>query len=387
MKKKILFTILLFGALFPFQVDALSGNINVSCDKTTLSPQESTTCHVTGTANEEVSTVSAKVKVGDQLTLVSVKTDSIWQGDGDGGQIELYTDTNKSGTFAIATFTIKAKSTAGDTNVMIDSVYFSDAAFEQFAISSVTRNIHISTPVVEIPDEEPEAGHDNTPSTSTPDTNYGQNVDHKSSDATLKSLTVDVDGFVFDKNKVEYQLEVDNSIDVIHISAEATDDQAVVTLPDHLNLNVGNNVFEIKVTAEDGTILTYRINVNRLENVLSNNAYLSKLVIADHEIDFHKETTYYVLEKVTTSSLDLQIETENENATYQVYGNQNLTDQDAIVIRVTAEDGTNQEYIIYVNEVSKTPNIPISSILCVCFLILSISLNVFQFWKHKTSHK
>ncbi len=387
MKKKILFTILIFGALFPFQIDALSGTINVSCDKTTLSPQESTTCHVTGNASEEVSTVSARVKVGDSLTLVSVKTDAIWQGDGDGGQIELYTDTNKSGTFAIASFTIKANSIDGDTSVMIDSVYFSDASFEQYAVSSATRNIRITTPVIETPNEKPETGNDNTPSTSTPDTNHGPNVVHKSSDASLKSLTVDIEGFTFDKNKIEYQLEVDNSIDEIHIQAEATDDQAVVALPDDFHLQVGNNLFEVTVTAEDGTVLTYKINVNRLEKVLSNNTYLSKLVIMDHEIDFHKETTYYVLEKVTTSSLDLQIETENENATYQVYGNQNLTDQDAIVIRVTAEDDTNQAYVIYVDEVSKAPNISIFSILCVCFLILSIFLNVFQFWKHKTSHK
>ena len=125
MNKKIIMTLGLVGVLIPLNTKALTGNVNLSCEATTLKPGESTNCTIKGNINEEVSAVSIKLGVGDNLTLSNIKTDSSWQGDGEGGNIELYTDTNKTGNFPIATFTVKADSIkeGANTNITLSNIH------------------------------------------------------------------------------------------------------------------------------------------------------------------------------------------------------------------------------------------------------------------------
>ena len=133
MNKKILMTVGLIGILIPFNTKALTGSVNLSCTTTTLKPGESTNCTIKGNINEEVSAVSIKLGVGDNLTLSNVKTDSSWQGDGEGGNIELYTDSNKKGEFPIATFTVKSDSLkeGANTNITLSNVNLSDKDFTE----------------------------------------------------------------------------------------------------------------------------------------------------------------------------------------------------------------------------------------------------------------
>ena len=82
-----------------------------------------------------------------------------------------------------------------------------------------------------------------------------------SSDNTLKSLSVDEHELTpaFNKDTTEYKLTVDQSIEKIKINASANDSKASVAGTGEVNLANGENTIEIKVTAENGNVKTYKL--------------------------------------------------------------------------------------------------------------------------------
>ena len=113
----------------PINIKALTGSISIKCDKESYSINETATCKVTGTSDEEVKSVAAKVS-SENLN-VSFVTDSIWQGTGDDGNIQLYSDKGQTGTFNIGTLKISVKdSSYGVVSgiVTLSNVKYSDVA-------------------------------------------------------------------------------------------------------------------------------------------------------------------------------------------------------------------------------------------------------------------
>lgn len=90
-------------------------------------------------------------------------------------------------------------------------------------------------------------------------------VKEKSSDSSLSGLFLNGGTLKpnFDKNIKEYSTTVHSSYDTINIGANASDYKATVTGDGEKKLNFGNNKFTIKVTAEDGSICEYFIDVYR----------------------------------------------------------------------------------------------------------------------------
>lgn len=130
MKKKISYLIIFtLIVIMPINIKALTGSISIKCDKESYSINETATCKVTGTSDEEVKSVAAKVS-SENLN-VSFVTDSIWQGTGDDGNIQLYSDKGQTGTFNIGTLKISVKdSSYGVVSgiVTLSNVKYSDVA-------------------------------------------------------------------------------------------------------------------------------------------------------------------------------------------------------------------------------------------------------------------
>ena len=81
---------------------------------------DTATCSVKGTSNEEVYSISASIVDTSNATIEFI-TDSAWQGNGDEGNIQLYTDTGKKGTFNIGTLKVKLKDTStSDTSLGLE---------------------------------------------------------------------------------------------------------------------------------------------------------------------------------------------------------------------------------------------------------------------------
>ena len=88
-----------------------------------------------------------------------------------------------------------------------------------------------------------------------------------STNANLKSLGVE--GYeitpAFDKDKLEYELEVENDIEKVKVVASRADNAASVSGAGEVNLLEGSNKVEVVVTAEKGNKKTYVINITRKE--------------------------------------------------------------------------------------------------------------------------
>ena len=319
MKKKVLLIVTVLGAMIPFHVNALNGSVNLECDKVTLDPGESTTCHVTGNITEEVSTVSAQIKVGEHLTLVSVSTDSIWEGDGEEGNVQLYTDVNKIGTFKIASFVVQADDTGGvSTHVSLTDVHLSDADFQETSFTVPDVEIQISS---------------------------------VSTINTLSNLTVDGKTITgFSPDITNYRIDVGATVSSIEISATKTSDTSTITGDIGVKkLSYGENRFEINVTGENSIENSYILIVNRPESRM-----LSKLAINNQEIELQEavyEYTVTVEHDVTSLTLTSELQNPDFVTFVDDFGPREITDlkvgNNTVLVKVVDRD--NQELIYTIN--------------------------------------
>ena len=263
MKKKIIIFIALISVLLPINVKALTGSINLSCDKTKLNPNEETTCYVKGNINEEVSGIDATLVLGDNLTLSSITKDSIWDsGDvgTDSNKIVLVTSNNPKGNFNVVTFKVKAGSKSNmDTKISLSDVKLSNAT--DFTETDFT----VDDVKIRIP----------------------------STVNTLSSLTVSGTTFNFNENTTSYELEVDS--DKVTISATRKDTNSVVSGDTgSRNLKYGLNTFYVKVTSESGSVKTYTLKITRPDNRSKEN-YMLSFKFSNYDVDFSKDKTNYDL--------------------------------------------------------------------------------------------
>ena len=263
MKKKIIIFIALIGVLLPVNAKALTGSINLSCDKIKLNPNEETTCYVKGNINEEVSGIDATLVLGDNLTLSSITKDSIWDsGDvgTDSNKIVLVTSNNPKGNFNVVTFKVKAGSKSNmDTKISLSDVKLSNAT--DFTETDFT----VDDVKIRIP----------------------------STVNTLSSLTVSGTTFNFNVNTTSYELEVDS--DKVTISATRKDTNSVVSGDTgSKNLKYGLNTFYVKVTSESGSVKTYTLKITRPDNRSKEN-YMLSFKFGNYDLDFSKDKTNYDL--------------------------------------------------------------------------------------------
>ena len=358
--------------LLPINVKALSGSINISCNDSNVIVGNSTNCSITGNSDSEVSALAMTLSSGGSISISNIVTSSVWQGNGSDGDIQLYTDNNKTGNFSIATFTVTGNS-VGSGTITASGVMFTGADFNDVGVSG--KNIVINVKEKETPKPNPEPtpkpsnnGNNNNNS------NNNNNQIKKSNDATLKSLSISDVNFEFSSDKYDYEVDVNNDVDKIEIEAIVNNDKAKVTIPEDLSLKIGKNKFTIVVEAEDGTKKEYNISINRLDRKLSNNAYLSKLTIEGYDIIFRKDKYIYNIGDIKNNKLNVKAEAEDKTSKIDIYGNNSIGKNGVIVVKVTAEDKTTSEYIIYVNNNSTN----IKDILLICFLclfIISIIIN------------
>ena len=372
MRKKIILMGVVLSILLPINVKALSGSINISCNDSNVIVGNSTNCSITGNSDSEVSALAMTLSSGGSISISNIVTSSVWQGNGSDGDIQLYTDNNKTGNFSIATFTVTGNS-VGSGTITASGVMFTGADFNDVGVSG--KNIVINVKEKETPKPNPEPtpkpsnnGNNNNNS------NNNNNQIKKSNDATLKSLSISDVNFEFSSDKYDYEVDVNNDVDKIEIEAIVNNDKAKVTIPEDLSLKIGKNRFTIIVEAEDGTKKEYNISINRLDRKLSNNTYLSKLTIEGYDIIFRKDKYIYNIGDIKNNKLNVKAEAEDKTSKIDIYGNNSIGKNGVIVVKVTAEDKTTSEYIIYVNNNSTN----IKDILLICFLclfIISIIIN------------
>lgn len=146
MVRKYFIIILLIIMVFPINVNALSGQITISCDKSVINPDSTLNCSISGKKiNTPISSFHGKIILGDGLTLVSVTKDSSWEGSGDGGIIDLYTDVNKRGNVNFVSFIVKGnKKLSNKVIIKVEEMVVSNDDFVEHKLDVVSKEIKVS---------------------------------------------------------------------------------------------------------------------------------------------------------------------------------------------------------------------------------------------------
>ena len=139
---------------------------------------------------------------------------------------------------------------------------------------------------------------------------------------------------------------------------EPTEKEASYEVLNNYDLQTGENIVTIRVTAPDGiTTKDYVITVTK-EGSKNNN--LASLSVADHELMpvFHKSVTFYTLDvSNTTNNILIKASAEDSNATITGIGVQTVkTGENYFDIVVTSEAGTTKTYTILVTKEASDNN-------------------------------
>lgn len=204
----------------------------------------------------------------------------------------------------------------------------------------------------------------------------------KSKDADLKKLEVSTGSLnpSFHANNTSYTVNVSEDTTTISVSATKKDSKATITYEykgesrsnlNDLNLEYGNNVAKVLVTAEDGTRKDYYITINRK---MSDNAFLKKIETNKGTLSplFNKNTNDYTIEvENNISDISLNVEKDHDKAsvTYKFKG-ETVTDlndlsldygDNLVEVLVTAQDGTTNTYKVNVKR-KKSDNAYLSNL-------------------------
>ena len=195
--------------------------------------------------------------------------------------------------------------------------------------------------------------------------NYGDNkvkVEVEAEDGSIRTYTInikrsyDLDLFTIttDRGEVtpkvssevlDYYLEVERNISDITVAAIANRSNVKVEGNGYYDLELGENIIEIKVSATDGNYKTYKIHVTRKK---SSNNNLDNLYVHEGTLDkaFDKEHLEYDVDvPFGTESLTIDVTLADSHATYEIIGNDNLKPgKNEVQVKVIAEDGTIKIY-------------------------------------------
>lgn len=183
-----------------------------------------------------------------------------------------------------------------------------------------------------------------------------QGKSSQSSNVTLQVLRLDKEGVIpsFDKEIHEYYLTVSNDVQNIEVLAISENPNATIEVTGNTNLQEGLNLITIRVTSEDKTQSNvYTIEVTKTGNLELANTNLEILAIENvflnPPFDSH-ETNYKAEVSNTTETINLLAVPENEQATVEVNGKDNLVEGNNVVtVIVTAPNGfTKKKYQVEV---------------------------------------
>ena len=207
---------------------------------------------------------------------------------------------------------------------------------------------------------------------------------NKSSNANLITLGItpkDYDFSGFSKDKTSYSVTVPNDVDSLEVKYEKADSKAKVKVTGNDNLEVGTNIINVVVTAQDGTTKTYKIKVTKLAtednkpgNVIDEendlNLYLTSLSIDGLELSpaFDKNvfsyTTTIDMDTNDMSEVKVNAEANDSKATVEITGNTNLVEGENLInIVVKGTESSEQTvYQITVNKISQASEIASNNI-------------------------
>jgi len=259
MNKKLITTLMIF-LVFIFALQLNTYAVIVSTDKQVDSGSGNVTVSVT--SKQSLGAYTLKLVDTAGLTLVSAASDG--QVSADNKTITNFSD---KGITSLGTFTFKVPTVSKDTtyNVKFSITGMETPDLDPIADESNTAVIKVIAPVVKpeskpeetpsTPEQKPESKPEEKPTT--------PSTSSKSSDTSLKSLSITPFGKINKASSGIYDITVDNSLEKVTVKAVANSSKASVDGNKEYELEEGTNQIKIIVTAEDGSTETHKIKIRR----------------------------------------------------------------------------------------------------------------------------
>lgn len=389
MKKKLVITLLVFVAcIFALQLNTFA--VIISTDREVNSGSGEVTIVVT--SNQSLGAYTLRLTDTAGLTLLS---------SSGGGEISsdkrTITNSSSTGITTLGSFTFQVPTVSSDTTY---NVRFSITGMETTELASVpdesnTAVIRVKAPTPPVVDPEPEQPVNPQPEPPAQDPEPEQpsvpEQPSKSSDTSLKSLSVSPFGVINKASSGIYDITVENTLEKVTIKAVPNDNNAtLVSGNGEVSLKEGLNSFKIVVRAEDGTEGTNTLVIRKKvaennepitpPNVIDENKNnekpeepekpedpeapeenkdtelgLTNLVIAGIQLNptFSKDVYEYKAEfSEDIDTLEILATPSVENAKVEITGNSNLKlGKNVITIIVKSEDDeTTKNYQIEVTK-------------------------------------
>lgn len=191
----------------------------------------------------------------------------------------------------------------------------------------------------------------------------------KSTNNFLSSLTLNQGAISFNKSTNNYTVIVDNNVTTVAINASAEDSKATVSGAGSKNLRVYSNNFPIRVTAENGSVRTYNVNVVRRDEdgnagALSKNNNLSSLSVEGCDLGFDKSILRYECEvENLTDKVEVEATPEDVKSTVDIIKIEPLrVGLNEIKIIVTSESDEEKEYVVVINRSGSAPTVKMENL-------------------------
>ena len=159
----------------------------------------------------------------------------------------------------------------------------------------------------------------------------------------------------FNKNTSNYNVVIGNQETKLDLSAIPEVDTSRVTIVGNDNLKVGVNTVTVEVTAKDGSLRVYTLNVTRSEK--SADTKLKEINVGGGyslSPSFSPDTyEYNITVPGTVEDLDISAIAKNANATVEITGNKKLKEgNNVVLLKVTDANGFTQYYRVNVEKKS-----------------------------------
>lgn len=328
MKKKtikILLTLISAIVLYLLLTTTSQAALSISTSKSTVSPGESFSVTVSVSSNE-AGAINLSVSNG---RLSSSYVDLMSQ-----SSVTISCTAGNSGTVSIS-----ASGKVANYNT------------ETEGQQSASKTVQIVTPVTPVNPSNGGNSSSNNNNNSRPNTNNNSNSNNnnnkpetqKSSDSTLKSLTIEGCELYpeFSPETKEYSVKVGNDVTSVNIVATANDSKASCKLEGvYQDLAIGENTATVVVTAEDGSTNRYIIKITRGREALK--LVTLKISYKDSEgnikelklnPELSEEIFEYKLEDLSylISKLDVEVIANLEDAKIEITGNEKLSEGENII--------------------------------------------------------
>ncbi len=326
MMKKITILLLL---LFPFQVNAaMSGNIEINCDKTKVTPGKDVTCNISiNVQGDSIIGFDGKLVTSSNLKVVEVTRLSDWQGDANSTHMQYYKDAQE-GKVDIAKVTLQASNTTTGSDEYLkvsEIICYGLNDLNEVRVADAQANIRLTA--------------------------TGNNLSSLSVSGGTLTPT-------FQSDIINYSTSVNANKTTIQATTNNTN-ASISGDTGEVNLNYGLNTFKINVRSESGTTKTYTLLITRPDTRSTNNN-LNTLVINGKKIEIKEEVLDY-LYQVGEEVEEIKIETilKDQKASFvDGYGPRTVSlakGKNIIEIRTKAENGGEKSYVLVVTRGTNIP--------------------------------